>query len=70
MSLGAEQPKEGVKPVKVGCFPGQTTQTLMVEAKEQFYMSTHGGHVVVIAVGLNIIPKGEDAKLVQGAPKG
>lgn len=56
--------------VKVGCFPGQTMQTVMAQAKVQLALSSESRNLVVIAAGLNDVLKGEEGKLGQEIAKG
>lgn len=60
----------GDKRVKVGCFPGQTMQTVMAEAKGQLALSRQSRNLVVIAAGLNDVLKGEEEKLGQKIEEG
>lgn len=60
----------GDKRVKVGCFPGQTMQTVMAEAKGQLALSRQSRNLVVIAAGLNDVLKGEEEKLGQKIAEG
>lgn len=61
---------KGDKRVKVGCFPGQTMQTVMTAAKGQLALSSKARNLVVIAAGLNDVLKGEEGKLGQEIAKG
>lgn len=61
---------KGDKRVKVGCFPGQTMQTVMTAAKGQLALSSKARNPVVTAAGLNNVLKGEEGKLGQEIAKG